>query len=146
MPGRLGIVRREGDRVIGMWLFEGEALSVEGQEAMNTAAGCLSGTIESATRKLDGAVEDAFVTSADLPVGEGLHGVWMIATHGNGFAHGYEIDHVRREGDRSVIVLTHDHGLLIAGDVTQEYFYPQRRIEGKNSFRIPLSATTVEAD
>jgi len=146
LRGKLGIVRREGDRVTGMWLFEGEALSVEGQDALNTAVGCLSGTIESATRKLDGAEEDAFVTSADLPTGQALHGVWMIVTHGNGFAHSYEIDQARREDARSVIVLTHDHGLLITGDVTQEYFYPQRKIEGKNSFRIPLSATTVEAD
>jgi len=125
-----------------MWLFEGEALSCGG-EAITTDGGVLAGTIQIATRKADGAEHDAFVTDADLPTGEILHGVWIIVRHGNGYTHGYEIDRVEKTGGKTAVILTMDHGLTIDGATTQEIYFPQRTIQGVNSFRIPLAASAT---
>ena len=67
----------------------------------------------------------------------------MIVTHGNGPRHGYEIDRIEREGDRTVIVLTADHGLRISGDTTEEVYFPRRTMTGPNTFLIPLRASVV---
>ncbi len=139
LQGRLGVVRRVGGELAGMWLFEGRALT-GGDEEIETERSAWTGVIESATRRADGADQDAFITTAELPPGEALRGTWMIVTHGNGYRHGYEIDHVERQGDRTAIVLTHDHGLRIDGQTTEEVYFPLRTIEGVNAFTIPLCA------
>lgn len=142
LRGRLGIVRRVRDKVIGLWLFEGTELSAAEQSISAERSG-YSGTIRGAQRKLEGAGRDAFITEAELPVGDDLHGRWMIVTHGNGSRHGYEIDRIEREGDRTVIVLTADHGLRISGDTTEEVYFPRRTMTGPNTFLIPLRASLV---
>ncbi len=142
IKGRLGLIRQVAGSTAGMWLFEGEALSCGG-EAITTDGGVLAGTIQIATRKADGAEHDAFVTDADLPAGEILHGVWMIVRHGNGYTHGYEIDRVEKTGGKTAVILTMDHGLTIDGATTQEIYFPQRTIQGVNSFRIPLAASAT---
>ena len=140
LRGKLGLVREVAGTGIAAWLFEGLEISA-GRLSITTDAGHYDGEISAAMRKTDGAEIDAFITSADVPLGEYLHGVWMIVTHGNGFTHGYQIDRIEeREGSR-VIVLADDHGLRIQGDTTREVYYPQREIKGINSFHIPLSAT-----
>ncbi len=70
----------------------------------------------------------------------------MIVTHGNGFTHGYPIERVEKRDGKTVIVLSMDHGLTIEGEQTQEVFYPQRKIEGVNSFVIPLAATVTKTE
>ncbi len=140
IAGRLGIVRRVDGKVTGMWLFDGRELTIGGHKlTMGDAA--YTGTIEAVTRTADGAEHDAFITAADLPVGEALRGTWMIVTHGNGFRHGYEIDHVAKVDGRTAIILPHDHGLRIEGSTTKEAFFPRRMIEGPNTFRIPTRAS-----
>lgn len=140
LRGRLAIVRRIGGEVTDMWLFEGRELTA-GQARLQADRSAFDGVIEVATRRADGAERDAFVTDTELPDGDALQGRWMIVTHGNGYRHGYEIDHVERDGDRSVIVLADDHGLRIDGQTTEEVYFPQRTIEGQNSFVIPLCAS-----
>ena len=81
---------------------------------------------------------------ADLPEGDALHGRWVIVTHGNGYKHGYEIDRVEKRDGKTFIVLSMDHALRIEGDQTQEVYFPQREIEGANSFVIPLAVTMVK--
>ncbi len=146
--GRLGIVRQkaaspgtgEARETLRAWLFEGEKLA-DGGWVLAAEKGRYEGRIQAATRKDDGAAHDAFIAEADLPAGDVLHGVWMIVTHGNGFTHGYEIDRVESLDGQTVIVLTGDHGLKIEGSVTEELFHPRRRIEGTNTFCIPLATT-----
>lgn len=70
-----------------------------------------------------------------------LRGRWMIVTHGNGYRHGYQIDRVDRREGTTTIVLTSDHGLTIEGDITQEKHFPRRRIQGQNTFVVPLSSS-----
>jgi len=142
MRGRLGIVRRKAEKTTGMWLFEGEKLAA-GAEAITGQSGCVRGEIEAALRKADGAQCDGFVSEAKLPAGTVLQGVWMIVTHGNGFTHGYEIERVEQQDGKTLIVLTGDHGLQIEGQKTTEVYFPQRTIEGRNSFAIPLAAALV---
>ena len=142
--GRLGIVRQVAGKTTSAWLFEGEAL-VGGGWRLDSSAGRYTGQISAATRKADGADHDAFVTDADLPIGDTLHGRWMVVTHGNGFKHGYEIDRVERQDGRRVVVLTMDHGLRIDGERTTEVFVPLRKIKGANTFSIPLAAAMVES-
>ena len=60
----------------------------------------------------------------------------IIVTHGNGYTHGYEIDRVAHTDGKSVIILADDHGLRISGDVTEECYFPRRKITGVNRFVI----------
>ena len=137
LEGRLGVVRRVNGNVTGMWLFEGRALSTDGQN-LNADVSAHTGAIDGATRRADGAEHDAFLTDADLPLGDELRGTWIIVTHGNGFRHGYEIDRVERANGKTSIILTDEHGLRIEGGSTQEVYFPRRTIEGQNAFRIPV--------
>jgi len=143
LRGKLGVIRKEAGQVTGVWLFEGERLS-SGDWSVEAGTGRYEGQIEAATRKADGAECDSFVTDAELPEGEVLRGVWMIVTHGNGFTHGYEIDRIVKQGGKTVVVLTDDHGLKIEGEKTEEIYFPRRKINGKNSFVIPLAAAVVK--
>jgi hypothetical protein len=144
VKGRLGIVRRQSGKVVGAWLFEGQSLSGDGF-SLKAERDRYTGEIVAATRKADGQPQDAFLTSAELPTGDQLHGSWMIVTHGNGFRHGYQIERIERQDGKTVIVLTDDHGLKIDGAVTHEFYFPQRKIEGKNTFVIPLATTMVRS-
>ena len=142
IAGRLGIVRQVGGKTTRAWLFEGEKLSA-GDEAIAGHRASYSGEIRAATRKADGAANDAFITDAQLPVGQDLRGAWVIVTHGNGYTHGYEIDRIEKQDVGTVIVLTMDHGLRIDREHTEEVYFPQRTIEGKNTFAIALAATVT---
>jgi hypothetical protein len=142
LKGRLGIVRREGEAITGMWLFEGRRLT-SGQYSISADENSYTGSLTDATRKADGAEYDAFLTDADLPQGTALHGAWVIVTHGNGFTHGYEIDRVDTVEGKTRMILTEEHGLKINDDTTEEVFFPQRTIEGENTFTIPVCAAMV---
>jgi hypothetical protein len=141
--GRLTVLRERNGQATSGWLFEGESLQA-GDWQMNAAKSQFKGEIDDAHRKADGHSDDSFITDATLPAGKALHGVWMIVTHGNGFTHGYEIDRVRKEKGKTVVVLTDEHGLRIKGDETEEVYYPLRKIKGKNTFVIPLSSSIVQ--
>ncbi len=143
IKGRLGLVRQVQGRITGMWLFDGTALTGD-DWSLKPESRSYAGTIIAATRELDGAEDDAFITAADLPEGDNLQGLWMIVTHGNGYKHGYQIDTVQKRDGKTVIVLSMDHGLRIQGEQTQEVYFPRREIQGVNSFAIPLAVTMVK--
>ncbi len=145
LRGRLGIARRQAGKTTAMWLFEGEELLC-GQWHFSTERGAYRGEIAGALRQADGDAHDAFVTAAELPVGEVLRGAWMIVTHGNGYTHGYEIERVLTQDGRRLIVVSYDHGLRLEGGKTKEVYFPRREIEGVNTFVIPLAASIVQAE
>ena len=136
LRGRLGLVREQGGKMAGAWLFDGESLAGTGWQ-VRADTSRYEGRIVAATRREDGAETDALVTPTDLPPGTVLRGAWMIVTHGNGCTHGYEIDQVQRRDGHTLIILTDDHGLRVVGETTTEVFRPQRRIDGVNTFVIP---------
>ncbi len=142
IAGRLGVVRRVDGKVTGMWLFEGRTLT-SGKHTVTSEVAAYTGAVGAATRTADGCDQDAFVTEAELPVGETLHGAWMIVRHGNGFTHGYEIDRVAKADGKTTIILAHDHGLRIEGNATKEVYFPQRTMEGENTFRLPVHFRAV---
>ena len=144
IKGRLGVVRQVAGQAAGAWLFEGEMLA-GGGGSLETDGSRYTGEITAAARKADGAEHDAFITNIELPVGGALGRTWMIVTHGNGYTHGYEIQRVHRRNGKTVIVLTHDHGLRIDGDRTKEVYFPHREINGKNEFVVPLAAAVGRA-
>ena len=140
--GRLGIVRQVGGKTIGLWLFEGRKLAVN-DDVLDAATARHPGRIAAATRKADGASDDAFIVDADLPSDRALSGAWMLVTHGNGQTRGYEIDRVARRDGKTLVVLTSDHGLRVAGSQTEEVFFPRRTMQGPNRFAIPLAASLL---
>ncbi|MBI3946681.1 MAG: heparinase II/III family protein [Armatimonadetes bacterium] len=131
--GRLVILRERAGRPEAAWMLDGIE-AAKGGLRVSLDAPRYEGAIESATRREDGAPEDAFITSPPLPVGEALSGQWMVVTHGNGYTHGYEVARVERHEGRSVIILRDDHGLRIAEGQTQECYFPGRTIPGVNRF------------
>ena len=70
----------------------------------------------------------------------------MIVTHANGHTRGYQINRVERQSDKSVIILTDDHGLEISGQQTEEYYFPRRKMSGLNRFVIHASAAFRAAE
>ena len=142
MRGRLGVVRQAEGKPTTGWLFEGEELK-SNDLTLTLPTARHEGRVLGATRRADGSDHDAFIVDADLPEGSALQGVWMIVTHGNGFTHGYEIDRVQTHEGRKLVILTHDHGLRISYDTTEEVYFTQREIEGTNSFMIPLVTYTL---
>ncbi len=145
MRGRLGIVREVDGEVVGVWLFGGESLKA-GRVGIESSMAEYAGSLTGISRVVDGAENDAFVTDAELPEGDILHGAWMIVTHGNGMKHGYEIDRVERRDGQTVVMLTRDPGLRMDGEKTSEVYFPLREFEGVNSFAVPLAATMVRSE
>ena len=142
LDGFLGIVRRASPAgpVVAARLFDGAALTCD--DVRLIAEGTrLAGTIERAERRLAGAREDFFVTSASLPPGQELHGAWMILTHADGSRQGHEIDRIERDGDASRVHLVRDHGLRIEDGRTHEVYFPRRTFAGLPSFAIPRAAS-----
>ena len=143
LAGRIGVLSRRGDDVQAADLIAGSRLA-SGPFELTAEKPAFTGVIESATRKADGAETDAFVTTAELPEGQELHGSWMIVTHGNGYRHGYGIDRIERRDGKTWIHLLDDHGLRISGDQTEEAYFPRRTIEGENQF-VVHGVTTMKS-
>jgi hypothetical protein len=138
--GRLAVLRQRANQVVAAWLIDGLSLK-KGEFTLTSPAARYEGTIESATRKAEGGAENALITAAALPEGDRLAGQWMIITHANGHTRGYQISRVERQSDKSVMILTDDHGLQISGQQTEEYYFPRRKMSGPNRFVIHASAT-----
>jgi hypothetical protein len=141
--GRLAVVRQRDGQVVAAWLIDGASVT-KGDFSLPMPTARYEGTIESATRKDDGAAENALVTTTALPEGDRLAGQWLIITHGNGRTRGYQIERVEQRSGKTVIVTTDDHGLKIAGEQTEEYYFPRRTIAGVNRFVIQQAAAFHE--
>ncbi|MGD9495815.1 MAG: heparinase II/III family protein [Armatimonadota bacterium] len=142
LRGRLGIVRRVGGTVTGAWLFGGEELGC-GELRLALAVDAFRGTITGAERVEDGAVTDALLADADLPLGDALRGQWLIVRLGGGFTRGCEIARVEERDGLRAIVLAADHGLRIEADQAREVFFPQRTLTGTVTFAIPQCAVAL---
>ncbi len=143
--GRLGVARYCRGKLTAAWLFEGEQFA-GADWSLTTPVGRYQGPITAAPRKADGQPHDGFVTSADLPLGATLHGCYVIVSHPDGITHGYEIDTVTREGDKTLIVLTGDHGLKLDGDKTREVYFPRRTLAGTGTFTISNMVSLRQSD
>ena len=137
--GRLAVLREHDGQVVAAWLIDGLSVT-KGDFTLSVPAARYEGTIESATRKDDGAAENSLITAVALPEGDQLAGQWIVITHGNGHTCGYQIKRIEQQSGKSVIVTTDDHGLKISGDQTEEYYFPRRKMSGVNRFVIHEAA------
>lgn len=143
--GRLGIVRQDRGRITGAWLVDGKSLSGPNWRIVAEAAG-FDGEIITSASTMDGAKENAFVTTAALPEGQTLKGRWLIATYTGGITQGYEIAAVRREGDRCVIQLADDPAIRTKDGSSEELCFPHRTFKGPVQFHIAgLAAIAAQA-
>jgi hypothetical protein len=131
----LGILRERAGKIVKAWLIDGTEVSRAAFTLKNDRPE-YEGEITGATRKADGAKEDALLTNGELPDGKRFGGTWVVVFHGDGHTHGYEVDHIEKRGGGSAIVLTDDHGLRIDGVKTNELFFPRREFNGTNRFRL----------
>jgi hypothetical protein len=134
--GRLGVVREEEGKIVGMWLFDGTSF-VGKNWAVQGADTSFAGEITGTVRKLDGGPCDGLLTSAKLPPGAALRGRWLIVSLPGANTQGYEIARVTEQGGQTVIELTDDPALRIAGKAVQELYFPGRKLQGECTFRLP---------
>ena len=64
---------------------------------------------------------------------------------GDGRTYGHEVFAVERHHGKSHIVLRDDHGLRIRGVMTEECYFPQRKISGPKRFVITNWTTRKKA-
>jgi len=142
LEGRLAIIERPKQKAPLAWLVGGTKVT-QADFSLANAPARYTGEIDGVTSVWDGANENAFVTSVELPEGTALAGRWMIVHHGAGESaadEGYRIARVERRDGRSVIHLTDDPGLRITPETTEEIFFPRRRWQGPNRFTILSTA------
>lgn len=149
--GRLGLVCRDAESTRA-FLVGGTSFQM-GDVRLSCEQGRYTGTIESSMRKQDGDKYNAFIVNADLPTGTALQGQWMIVTHGmegpiwadtrsdreilqHEVTHGYEIDRVLKANEKTVVILTGDHGLSIEGNTTREVYSQWKVFTGPNRYTI----------
>jgi len=136
LRGKLAVVERKRGAPPAGWLVGGTSFQ-QGDFTLQNDSAAYTGTIEAVSSVWNGAAENSFTTSSDLPEGNTLHGRWMIVHHGDGAAdEGYQIDRIERRNHQSIIHLTDEPGLRIDGATTEEIFLPRRRWTGPNRFTV----------
>jgi autotransporter-associated beta strand protein len=110
-----------------------------------------SGQILGETRKLTGGSNDAFITSAPLPLGAALRNKQLSLQFGTlssgttGISEMFKIDHVELSNAQYYVCFTNDHMLEITNGATSyEQVAPLRRFTTTNSFEIALSASAQQ--
>lgn len=148
LTGKIGVVSRIENETRAV-LISGKTLEVDG-EKVETENGPYYGTISGTVRLVDGANCNALITDTMIPEGDALKGKWMQVQFGvynvispsssirtqEGMNELFQIDHVKRENNRTYIVTTNDHYLHVNGAFTTELMRPQRTFNGNTTFRI----------
>lgn len=135
LTGRLGVVRQAQGKIAGAWLIDGASLA--GPNWRITARdAAYDGEISATVPAGEGGHETAFATSAGLPEGNVLAGRWLIATYAGNITEGYEIKSVKRDGDRTLILLADDPAVRIADGKAEETCFPHRKFTGPVRFHI----------
>lgn len=111
-----------------------------------------SGLVSGATRKLDGATNDAFTTATSLPTGTALRNKYLSLTHGtlsgtsvSGVSEMFKIDQIISSNGQYYVCFTNDHMLEITNSTTTvEQVAPLRTFTGSNSFEITMSSFAAD--
>jgi hypothetical protein len=128
----LAVVRRTNDGVAFAWMIGGTTLRCD--SAALQSPGPWRGDIIAAERDPQNEQYRLITTAAPPPIG--IADTPILVTHGDGTVHAYTIRSVSRDADRTIINLRNDHGFTIDGDTTQFVSYPQRSVEGGNTFEV----------
>jgi hypothetical protein len=80
---------------------------------------------------------DAFEVEGDFPSAVDLVG-WtaIVHHHGNNTTHGYRIAGLKREGQRTLLVLDDEPGFELDNRRSRSLFFPKREIEGEVTYSI----------
>jgi len=152
LAGRIGALMENGNNS-RVWTIAASDFHYKGNDFAKSDS-FYSGNILGATRKADGAPEDALITDTVLPEGDALRGrqlslifdTYQIVNRDRvqkGISEMFEIDHVLRTNGQTYICMAHDHQLEITNATTTvEQVAPQRTFTGTNQFEIDLSAST----
>jgi hypothetical protein len=134
LRGQLGMIRLIDGEVRDMTLVGGTLLR-KGQREV-TGEGPAHGTITATKSRLKGDEYDALVTGAAVP--EAAAGRYVVVTHPDGSANGYEIGEVRRnQGETTLLLAEHDPGFELFGDGSSaQSAFPGTRWTGEHTFSI----------
>ena len=155
VTGKVGLFSTVNSMVNG-YLIQGSNLT-HNTNKLDIPNSTLSGTITGVTRKADGALYDAFITSAAIPAGDELKGKWISVKFGvysiiapttttttqSAINELFKIDGVRIVNGKTYIVCSEDHQLTMSGTVTTELVRPQRKFNGLPTFTIYSSQKIV---
>ena len=155
LTGKIGLFST-ANSVVNGYLFQGSNLTYNTNK-LDIANAVYYGTITGATRKADGALYDAFITTAVIPEGDELKGKWISVRFGaysvvsppTGFTTQtnmnelFKIEGVRIVNGKTNIVCSEDHQLSITAASTTELIRPQRVFNGATTFKIQKSAAAV---
>ena len=135
LKGRLGWIRERGGKPVAMCLGGGTELSF-GEQKIGSV-GTLSGRVTGVLRKAAGKGMDAFEVEGDFPTALDLMG-WtaIVHHHGNNTTHGYRIAGLKREGQRTWLVLDDEPGFELDNRRSRSLFFPKREIEGEVTYSI----------
>ncbi len=142
---RYAFVRTSNDQVTRMALVDGTGVRFGEQEiALPPPA---SGEILAVHRQEAGDAEDALIVDADLQPRLGLPDERVIVRFGNGMTYGLAISEIRREGENSVIVLTHRPGFKLAedGEGAVMTYFPHKKSPRRPQFRLQNIAVLTTA-
>ena len=159
LQGKMGVFVNRNNNVKG-YLINGSNLSYKGAN-ISIPDSVYQGTLIGATRVVDGAAYNAFLTNTPIPEGVELRGKWIslrfgtykviapvnnISTQTN-MNELFKIDSIANIGGKTYILCSEDHELHINGSTsTQELIRPQRLFSGATTFRILKSKTDLFAD
>ena len=156
LSGRVGLVSKNGSSTRA-YLIAGDTFTYPGGGRVSQAGAAYTGTISSVLRKVKGCSDDGFVTSAAIPEGNALNGRWIRLNFGTynvipdganyplgikqqkGFTQLYQIDHVVKRGQDTIILLKADPALAVENGKALERARPWRTFEGPVTFEIALS-------
>lgn len=135
--GRVGFVSEAAASATKAYMIGGTLLR-KGELVLETPVGLHEGEIDSVLRTADGDESNALVTSAALPAGAALRGAYVMVTmpgvafppdntSANPCTHGYRIDRIEKDGERTLIHTDGDHGLRIPRDASVVEVYAPRR-------------------
>jgi hypothetical protein len=146
LNGRVGVFmdRPNGDPRV--WTINATDFQYPGRR-LTTPNTYYSGLITGEERKLTGGSNDAFTTTAPLPLGAALRNKFLSFTHGtlssgtSGISEMFKIDQVVLSNSQYYVCFTNDHMFEITnGTTSYEQMAPLRHFTASNSFEIALTA------
>jgi hypothetical protein len=134
LVGRHGFIRTVNGEVVKMVLADGTLLRMGDQTV--AGEGAVAGTVTEVLRKAAGDPVNALATVAQVPAE--LAGQTVIVTHPDGKADGYPIQDIRREGNRTLLVLndTEPGWTFLEDGSSRMTAFPGLSWQGEHRFRI----------
>ena len=134
--GRYAFVRVDkAGRVHAMTIIDGEEVRF-GNDVLKASGGG-GGEVVAVRNTEAGDGENALVIDARIEPREGRPGERAIVQFGNSLTYGLSLLSIRREGDRSVLVLAHRPGFALTDQGAVQTHHPHLKSAGRPSVHVP---------